>query len=64
MPRQDKSVVENRPLENFIIDHGCQGGSTSSFFLLLPTQKLVSIGHMSIANILVYVSGLYGVLFR
>ena len=62
-PIQAKSIVEDQPFEKRI-DNGCQGAPTPSYFPLAPTQKLVGVGQLNIANLLGDVSGLYGVFFR
>ena len=62
-PSQAKSVVEDRPFGKGI-DYGRQGGSTLYFFSFPPTQNIFGVCHMTIANFLTYVSGIYGVFFR
>ena len=58
-----KELLKIDPLEKET-DHCCQRGSKPSFFTLPPTQKPVGVSHTTIANLLGYVSGLYGVFFR
>ena len=61
-PRMDRASLRNNPLKKGI-DHGRQGGSTLYCFPLPPTLNIFGVGHMTIANTLGDVSGLYGVFF-
>ena len=55
-PTQAKSVVEDQPFEK-VIDNSRQGGSKPSWFSLPPTQNPVGVVHITIVNLLEYVSG-------
>ena len=57
-----RTFLRTDPLEKGT-DHSGQGGPTPSFFLP-HAQNIVGVGHMTIANLLGDVSGLYAVIFR
>ena len=62
-PIKAKSIFEDQPFEKRI-DNGRQEALTPTYFPLAPTQKLLGVGQLSIANLLGDVSGLFGVFFR
>ena len=61
-PSQAKSSLRTNPLKKNN-DHSRQRGSTLYCFYSPPTQKIFGVGHMTIAYLLVDVSGMYLVFF-